>query len=140
MTGNEMKRVQPESFRARELNASLTVNDLQKSVAWYRDVVGFYVDRQYERDGQVRSVALKAGAVRVLLNQDDGAKGADRKKGEGFSLQFVTAQSIDDIANRIKQRGGTLDVEPTDSSWGTRFLRVRDPDGFRLSISSERPA
>jgi hypothetical protein len=30
--------------------------------------------------------------VRILLNQDDGAKGFDRVKGEGFSLMFTTAQ------------------------------------------------
>ena len=116
-----MDRVQPESFRARELTASLTVKDLEKSVAWYRDAVGFIVDREYERGGKVRSVALKAGAVRILLNQDDGAKGMDRPKGEGFSLQFITAQSVDEIAKRIKDLGGTLDSEPTDMpKWSRR--------------------
>src|SRR5690242_21513409 len=48
-------RAQPESFRARTLNASLTVNDLAKSIAWYRDVVGFTVDREHERNGKLRS-------------------------------------------------------------------------------------
>ena len=134
-----MDRVQPESFRARELTASLTVKDLEKSVAWYRGLVGFIVDREYERGGKVRSVALKAGAVRILLNQDDGAKGLDRAKGEGFSLQFITAQSVDEIAKRIKDLGGTLDSEPTDMPWGARVFRVRDPDGFKFAISSERP-
>ena len=138
MISIDTKRVQPESFRARELGASLTVNDLQKSVAWYRDVVGFFVDREYERDGKVRSVALKAGAVRILLNQDDGAKGTSRAKGEGFSLMFTTAQSVDQIAQRIKDLGGSLDSEPADMPWGARAFRVRDPDGFRLAISSER--
>ena len=127
-------------FDAREMTASLTVGDLHKSVAWYRDLIGFTVDRQYERDGKVRSVALKAGSVRILLNQDDGAKGTDRKKGEGFSLQFITAQSVDDIANRINDLGGMLDSPPTDMPWGARVFRVRDPDGFRFAISSERPA
>lgn len=137
---DQPQRVQPESFRARELTASLTVNDLRRSLAWYRDVVGFHVDREIERDGKLRSVALKAGTVRILLNQDDGAKGTNRVKGEGFSLQFVTAQSIDDIAKRIKTLGGTLETEPADMPWGVRMFRVRDPDGFKFTISSERPA
>src|SRR6478736_1129754 len=88
-------RAQPETFRAKALTASLTVKDLQKSVAWYRDVVGFYVEREHQRDGTLRAVSLAAGAVRILLNQDDGAKGFDRVKGEGFSLQFTTSQSVD---------------------------------------------
>ena len=138
MASDKVKRVQPESFRASEMTASLTVKDLQKSLAWYRDVFGFTVDREMERDGKVRAVALKAGAIRILLNQDDGAKGFDRVKGEGFSLQFITGQSVDDIANRIKTPGGSLDTEPADMPWGVRSFRVRDPDGFRFAVSSER--
>jgi uncharacterized glyoxalase superfamily protein PhnB len=139
MANDEVKRGSPESFRAREMTASLTVKDLEKSLAWYRDSLGFTVDRRMERDGKLRGVAIKAGAVRILLNQDDGAKGMNRTKGEGFSLQLITTQSVDEIANRIKSQGGSLDLEPTDMPWGARAFRVRDPDGFRFAISSERP-
>ena len=132
------KRAEPESFRARTLSASLTVKDLQKSLAWYRDVAGFTVDQEYEREGTVRAVALKAGDVRIVIGQDDGAKGWDRVKGEGFSLQITTAQSVDELAERIKDLGGTLDSEPTDMPWGARLFRLKDPDGFKLTISSER--
>jgi uncharacterized glyoxalase superfamily protein PhnB len=140
MTNNEVKRVQPESFRAREMTASLTVRDLQKSLAWYRDIVGFTVDREIERDGKLRAVAVRAGTVRILLNQDDGAKGMDRAKGEGFSLQLITTQSVDDIARHIQELGGSLDTEPADMPWGARVFRVRDPDGFKFAISTERSA
>ena len=132
------ERAKPESLRARSISTSLTVKDLAASVAWYRDVVGFTVDQQYEREGKLRAVALKAGAIRVLLNQDDGARGWERVKGEGFSMQFTTAQSIDDIANRIKAKGGTLVTEPADMPWGVRAFRLVDPDGYKLTISSER--
>jgi uncharacterized glyoxalase superfamily protein PhnB len=135
--GDGTVRVQPESFRARTLAASLTVKDIRKSMAWYRDVVGFTVDQEYEREGTLRAVSLKAGDVRILIGQDDGAKGFDRVKGEGFSLQFTTAQNIDEIAKRIKEAGGVLDAEPADA-WGARVFRLQDPDGFKLVISSER--
>jgi len=135
-TGN---RAEPESFRARSLNASLTVNDLAKSIAWYRDVVGFTVDREHERNGKVVAASLKAGSIQILLGQDDGAKGMDRVKGAGFSLQFTTAQNIDELANRIKSQGVRLETEPTDMPWGVRVFRVADPDGFKLVFSSERP-
>src|SRR5688572_16951035 len=127
-------RAQHESFRARALSNSLTVKDLERSVAWYRDVVGFTVDQRYEREGTLRAVALKAGAIRILLNLDDGAKGWDRTKGEGFSVQFTTAQSVDDIANRIKSKGGTLLTEPADMPWGVRMFRLVDPDGYKIAI------
>jgi len=129
---------EPQSFRARTLSASLTVKDLQKSLAWYRDVVGFAVDQNYEREGKLRAVALRAGDLRLLINQDDGARGWDRVKGEGFSLQITTDQNIDEIAKRIKDHGGNLETEPADMPWGARVFRLRDPDGFKLAISSPR--
>ena len=129
-----------ELLSGRSLQVSLTVKDLQKSLTWYVDIVGFAADRRIERDGQLRGVALSAGEVRIILNQDDGAKGWDRVKGEGFSLQISTAQNPDEIARRIKERGGTLEMEPKDMPWGARIFRLRDPDGFRWTISAARAA
>jgi uncharacterized glyoxalase superfamily protein PhnB len=132
--------VNPTPFTATTLGVSLTATDLPASIAWYRDVIGFTVDQEYVREGTLRAAALRAGDVRILLNQDDGARGWDRVKGEGFSLSFTTPDSIDDIANRIRARGGKLDTEPADMPWGVRMFRLRDPDGYRLSISSPRGA
>ena len=131
-----MERAQPESFRGRALSASITVKDLPTSMKWYCDVVGFVEDGRYEIEGKLRSVMVKAGDVRILLNQDDGAKGWDRQKYAGVSLQITTAQNVDDVANRIRNAGGTLASEPADMPWGTRAFRVYDPDGFQYSISS----
>jgi len=123
-------------FRGRALSASLTVKDLEKSLAWYCDVLGFSVDRRHEREGKLVAVSLQAGDVRILLGQDNGAKGWDRIKGEGFSMQITTDQDIDALARRIKEHGVELETEPVDTPWGARVFRVRDPDGFRFAISS----
>ena len=131
-------RTQPEPFRARTLSASLTVKDLGASLAWYRDVVGFAVDKQHERDGKLMAVSLEAGDVRILIGQDNGAKGWDRIKGDGFSLMITTAEDIDALAQRIKERGGTLASEPADMPWGARMFRLVDPDGFKFTISSDK--
>lgn len=133
-----IRSAEPESFRARTLSASLTVKDLEKSLAWYCDVVGFSVDQRHEREGTLRAVSLRAGDVRVLLGLDDGAKGWERVKGEGFSLQITTDQDVDAIATRIRENGGTLASEPADMPWGARVFRLQDPDGFKLVISSGR--
>ena len=125
-------------FKANALAASITVADLQKSMAWYRDVLGFEVQQEMERDGVLRAVSLQAGNVRILLNQEDGAKGWDRKKGEGISIQFTTNDNLDDLAAKIKASGSAIDSEPADMPWGVRMFRMRDPDGFKLVFSSER--
>ena len=92
---------------------------------------------KFEREGRLFAVSLKAGAVELLLGQDDGAKGEGRVKGEGFSLQITTTQDVDALAKRIQDRGGLLATEPADM-WGARAFRLQDPDGFRLTISSQR--
>ena len=128
--------VTTEPLQGRTLSASLTVKDLEKSLAWYRDVMGFSVDQKHEREGKLMAVSLKAGDVRLLIGQDNGAKGWDRIKGEGFSLQITTDQNIDELAGRIKALGVGLETEPTDTPWGARVFRLRDPDGFKFVISS----
>ena len=129
------QRAEPETFRARTISASLFVKDLQKSLMWYRDKIGFFVDEQIQRGGKLSAVTLKAGDVRILISQDDGGTGWDRVKGAGFTLQFTTVQDIDALAESIKQRGGWVEAGPENVS-GTRMLRLRDPDGFKLVISS----
>jgi predicted enzyme related to lactoylglutathione lyase len=126
-----------EPLDASILSASLTVRDLPASLAWYRDVLGFTVARTFERGGTLFAASLRAGVVPILLTQDDGAKGLDRVKGEGISLQLTTAQNIDELASRVRERGGTLESGPMDVM-GARAFRLRDPDGFKLVISSPR--
>ena len=138
--GLSRRRSEPESFRARHLSAALTVRDVDASADWYCHAIGFVIDRVYERDGETTGIVLKAGNVRILLNQDDGARGADRVKGAGISLHLTTTQDVDGLAERIKAEGWGLETEPSDMPWGARVFRVRDPDGFLLAISSEQTA
>ena len=130
-------RRKPERLRMRGLVPSLTVKDLQGSMEWYRDVVGFHVEKAHERNGEVRGYTLVAGAQRILLGQDDGAKGRDRVKGLGMRFYLETAQDVDEIAAGIKARGGTLESEPADTAWGPRAFSLVDPDGFAFTIMSE---
>ena len=123
-------------FTATSVSISLTTKDLPTSLTWYRDVMGFTVVNEMIRDGVLRAAVIQGGAARIVLNQDDGGRGWERVKGEGFALSFITSESVDAIASRIKARGGTVDTEPADMPWGARIFRLRDPDGYRLSISS----
>lgn len=126
------------ALEATALAVSLTVKDIARSLEFYVGVLGFAEAERHQREGRLLAVSLKAGDVRILLNQDDGARGWDRPKGEGFSLQLTTEQDVDELAAGIKQRGGTLTLEPTDTPWGMRVFRVQDPDGFKLAISTPR--
>jgi catechol 2,3-dioxygenase-like lactoylglutathione lyase family enzyme len=128
----------PEPLHGDSLDASLTVTDLERSATWYTTILGFAVDRRHERDGRLMAVSLKAGAVRLLLTQDDGARGPDRSRGEGLSLRITTRQDIDALAASITAQGVTLDTEPM-TAHRYRIFRLHDPDGFRFTVSSPDP-
>ena len=120
----------------RSASPSLTVNDLERSLAWYRDVLGFGVEELWKNDdGKVMGVSLKAGNVSFMIGQDDWKKGRARKKGEGFRIYCETQKNVDDLAKRIEAKGGRLDQRPTDQPWGVRDISLTDPDGFKITIA-----
>src|SRR3989441_3520247 len=131
------QRQQPESLRLRSMAASFTVSDLDKSVAWYRDVLGFVVGQRWENEGKVRGIQMKAGACDIMLGQDDFAKGRDRKKGDGFRLWVATAQDITAVAARIKANGWALDREPAETPWGDWGFALTDPGGVKITVVQE---
>ena len=131
------KTKKDESLHLTSAGPSLTVNDIQKSLAWYRDVLGFTVGERWENDGKLQGVELSAGGAMFMVGQDDWKKGRDRVKGVGVRFYCTTDQDIDALASRIKARGGTLTQEPTDKPWGTRDLAVDDPDGYKITIAME---
>jgi uncharacterized glyoxalase superfamily protein PhnB len=135
--GAQRARQQPETLRLRSVAPSFTVNDIEKSLAWYRDVLGFVVKDRWEHEGKLAGVELAAGGVLFMLGQDDWKKGRDRVKGEGFRIYCKTAQDVDRLAAQVKARGGKLTQEPRDEPWGTRDFAVVDPDGFKITIGSE---
>jgi uncharacterized glyoxalase superfamily protein PhnB len=129
-------RRQPETLRLRSIQPGFTVNDIERSVKWYTDVLGFVMKEPWMNEGKMMGAQIRAGASSIYLGQDDFKKGRDRVKGIGVRLYCDTAQDLDKLAEGIKQRGGTLDHEPQTQPWGTRDFGITDPDGYRITISS----
>jgi uncharacterized glyoxalase superfamily protein PhnB len=132
------KPAEGKGLTLRAVAPSFTVDDVQKSLAWYRDVMGFAVGERWEDKGKLMGVELQAGPSSFMIGQDDWAKGHHRIKGAGFRLYCRTDQDVDRLAEGIKARGGSLLQEPKDEEWGGRAFTVQDPDGFKITISQER--
>jgi catechol 2,3-dioxygenase-like lactoylglutathione lyase family enzyme len=130
----QQQRQQPESLRLRSVFPTFTVNDVERSVAWYRDGLGFFVSERWEEGGRLEGVMLKAGACQIGLSQDDFSKGRDRAKGVGFRFWCDTAQGVDAIAARLRTFGGTI-VEGPGDRWDTYSFTAQDPDGFKITIT-----
>jgi catechol 2,3-dioxygenase-like lactoylglutathione lyase family enzyme len=131
-------RTGPETLRLRATVPSLTVNDLERSIRFYTDALGFIEKERWKNDeGKDMGVMLLAGICELGLSQDDWAKGRDRTKGVGFSVFCQTSQDIDALARRVKGAGFSLASEPKDE-WDGRTFAVEDPDGFRLVLYREK--
>ena len=113
-----------------------TANDIDKTVAWYRDILGGEITQTFENEGQLVGAAVRYGEVEMWFSQDDLAKGSDRQKGEGFRIILETDQNVDELAAWIKDRGGEILSGPEDQEWGVRMFAVADPDGFKITIST----
>jgi uncharacterized glyoxalase superfamily protein PhnB len=131
------RRQQPESLRLRSITPVFTANDLQRSLEFYRDGLGFFVIERWEEGGQLLGVMLKAGTCHLGLSQDDFSKGRDRPKGVGFRISCDTLQDVDAIAERLKAFGGTI-VEPPGERWDNYGFTAEDPDGFKVSIEKAK--
>ncbi len=128
------ERHRPETLRLRTLTPALTVSDLEASLAWYCDTVGFIVVQKWEEDGKIAGAVVEAGRIRLFLVQN----GKEPKAPDTQTMQFYcsSAQDIDGLAAAIQSRGGVLDKVPANQPWGARSFDLLDPDGVRLTISS----
>ena len=125
-------------LEGRGIAPGLTASDLQRSIHFYVEGLGFSVVERNEADGQLRFVMLSGGGAELGLGQDDFAKGKDREKGVGFRMWITTTQDVHTLANQVKEAGFALDSDVMALPWGPLGFAVTDPDGFKLTISNPR--
>ena len=114
---------------------ALFVSDVERSLIFYRDVLGFRFEKPAKPDGaEGYSGKLKIGIYnRSWLPQLFG-DGADAiTKGNAFLLS-MTIDDLDRIYQQLCIQEVDIITPPTIMSWGQRILFLRDPDGNILEI------
>ncbi|MEO5693462.1 MAG: VOC family protein [Usitatibacter sp.] len=100
--------------------------DFERSLAFYRDVLGWAVTRSWGEASE-RGAILSGGGIKVVIAQRPGirAPGADP----------VAHLDIHDVDARFERmpKGDHVVREPEATPWGTRWFLVRDPDGNVLA-------
>jgi uncharacterized glyoxalase superfamily protein PhnB len=123
-------------LQAQTLSPTLTVDNLQRSVAFFEGL-GFGIEDRWEEKGVLLGVMLRAGEARINLTQDDWNKGRDRQKGVGMRMIVETTHNIDQLAADAKKAGVVLETEPHDTPWGSRAFDATEPSGFKVTIASK---
>ncbi len=104
----------------------LEVNNLEESVAFYSEVLGFEIDSN-EHDAQPPIASLRSGSLKVTLVQQVETM---LKRGRGVHFVLGT-KDVHSLYENLQNQNVQL-TEPRDEGWGGEFITLQDPDGYRL--------
>ncbi|MFJ8566152.1 VOC family protein [Streptomyces sp. NPDC093514] len=127
----------------------IAVDDHDKALAFYRDVLGLEVRNDVGFEGMrwVTVGSPNQPDVEIVLEPplaDPGASPADRQamaellaKGMLRGVIFST-DDVDATFERIRAAGGEVLQEPVDQPYGVRDCAFRDPAGNMLRFNQPR--
>jgi len=103
----------------------LPVDDMQRAVGFYRDVLGLSVTRQ-ESDW----AELEANGLRLGLNASE----SETPGGEGGAVvSFQPDGGLDDAVQELQAQGVSFAGGISEHPWG-RIAAMHDPDGNSLQL------
>ncbi|MFJ6782696.1 VOC family protein [Streptomyces yangpuensis] len=126
----------------------IAVDDHDKAIAFYRDVLGLEVRNDVGFEGmRWVTVGSPSQDVEIVLEPplaDPGAPAEDRRamaellaKGMLRGVIFST-DDVDATFERIRAAGGEVMQEPIDQPYGVRDCAFRDPAGNMLRFNQPR--
>lgn len=125
----------------RILHTMLRVGDLERSIQFYRDVLGMTeISRKDYPDGKFTLAFLGYGRnpeqAEIELTHNWGVTGYELGTAYGH-----IALGVDDIhktCDRIRSAGGKITREPGPMKHGTTVIAfVQDPDGYKIELIEE---
>lgn len=117
----------------------LLVADVQRSLRFYRDLVGVTEEFRFPDKGDPVYVGLQLGAshLGIGLNTDEFAAGRARSPENGHPFElWAYAEDCDAAIEMLRANGVDVIQEPENQPWGERIARVLDPDGNRVIVAS----
>ena len=131
----------------RMLHVALGVTDLERSVAFYRDVLGFAViaDAMSVGAAGARALGVASDGLEVALLERDGSRlellgrvGPSPVPAGGHGALSHLAFAVDDLAatlGTLRERGVEVVASSrTTHAQGVESCVVRDPDGFPVLL------
>ena len=117
---------------------AITVVDMERSVKFYRDVMGFSVmGRVQPREGfTIVCVDTGNDAFLELFHFASGSKPLGDFDNTDVGLKHLAfkVDDIDSVAAQLKQQNVEFTVEPTKARAGIRVAFFKDPDGNILEV------
>jgi lactoylglutathione lyase len=119
-----------------EVRVSLTVDDFDAALHFYRDVLGLPEEAAYADSGRV--VILGAGRATIELVDREHAEEIDRiEVGRRVAGPVRLALHVDDsagTAEQLAEAGATVVGGPVVTPWNDRNVRLDPPEGVQLTL------
>jgi catechol 2,3-dioxygenase-like lactoylglutathione lyase family enzyme len=121
-----------------KLTPNLIVADVARSVAFYRDLLGFAIDATVPEAAPYVFASLKSGAVEIFLNAPEPAYAEypafkDRPIGGTLTL-FIEVDGINQWHASVKDK--VQIVMPLEHKWyGVTEFAIADPDGYVITFA-----
>lgn len=115
----------------------LNVEDADRSIAFYRDALGFEVVQTFEAEGATVWAMLTSGDTKLMINQPDHADSTTRRNAASYGdvVLYCHVESARDRHADLTARGITVGAITTEAYGMEEFL-LRDPDGYEIAIGS----
>jgi catechol 2,3-dioxygenase-like lactoylglutathione lyase family enzyme len=120
-------------------HVKVPVTDLNRSVSWYRELLGLEPGLEFVEDGVLRGVALVdwSTGMRIALRDRTVCVGRPDLRGfDVFALRVPTAEALERIIERCDRLG--LEYERQDRGPFGAALDVPDPDGTVVRFVYDR--
>jgi catechol 2,3-dioxygenase-like lactoylglutathione lyase family enzyme len=112
----------------------LVVRDIDRSVEFYRDRLGFSVVGQAESEGRMYWCRLERGGASIMLQEADDEDGPAEGRGRGITFYFI-CEDADAVHADLSARGLQLEP-PALAYYGMKQVFLPEPDGYSLCFES----
>jgi lactoylglutathione lyase len=106
----------------------LQVANVQRSVAFYRDQLGFEPSFSFPED-EPQFVTLELDGATVGLS-------AGEPTGTGSTAIWLYTDDVDAAFAELRDAGTRVIAEPADQTFGERVASLADPDGYVIHIGT----
>lgn len=111
----------------------LSVADLERSIAFYRDVLGFTVRPIPQADGVSAAAEAVAGPARIRLGTEPEAyDSTGQRRPRGAAILFFETDDVEGLRAGIVARGGSPSQLERANWIKMRLFEIRDPDGHTV--------
>lgn len=143
LTSFHLERCGPFRMKPRITVLTLGVDDLERSVAFYRDGLGLatpgIVGREFEH-GAVAFFELESGLMLALWPRDDIAHDTRLARGPRSATELTighnvgSREAVDHVMEQARQAGARIVKAAQDTFWGGYGGYFQDPDDHLWEI------